>query len=178
MLAEELKNRVGGWISRHSERFLTVPQRGTLQIRGLGLTKIPLIFFVAPSVVEATDERCEIVIPLSWRTRNHLKCMYFGALAVGADVAGGLIAWRLIESTGNQLNLIFQDFHAEFLKRAEGDVHFACEDGVAIREMVDRALATGERVNHPVVVLARVPSRTGDEPVARFTLTLSLKRKK
>lgn len=154
--------------------------RSTLQVRGLGLTKVPLIFFCAPTVLDLTDDRCEIRIRLNWRTRNHLKCMYFGALAVGADVAGGLIAWRLIESKkdmarGGRVNLIFKDFHAEFLKRAEGDVHFSCEDGPAVREAVARARETGERSSIPVIVTARVPSRLGDEPVAQFTLTLSMK---
>ncbi len=32
-----------------------------------------------------------IRIPLGWRTRNHLGSMYFGALATGADLVGGLL---------------------------------------------------------------------------------------
>lgn len=149
---------------------------GTLKIRALGLTKIPLVFFCSPTVEDITDERCEVRIPLNWRTRNHLNCMYFGALAVGADLAGGLIAWRLIEGKGQKkVNLIFKDMHADFLKRAEGDVHFACEDGAAIKAGVARARESGERESFPVVITARVPSKLGDEPVAQFTLTLSIK---
>ena len=104
--------------------------------------------------------------------------MYFGVLAAGADVAGGLIAMRLIQEEGNLVSLVFKDFQASFLKRAEGDVHFICEDGEAIRKLVQKATESGERENMPVHVVATVPSQSGPEPVAEFTLTLSLKRKK
>jgi hypothetical protein len=64
---------------------------------------------------------------------------------------------------------------AEFLKRADGDVLFKNRDGRRIAEAVERAGATGERVTIPLEVLACVPEKYGDEPVSRFTMTLSLK---
>ena len=73
---------------------------------------------------------------------------------------------RRIQKSGDRASLIFKDFQAEFLRRAEGDVHFTCEDGEAITELLDRVLATGERDHIPVHVVATVPSISGDEPVA------------
>jgi hypothetical protein len=75
------------------------------------------------------------------------------------------------------VKLVFGEIHGEFLKRADGDVLFRCDDGRAATEAVIRADATGERVSLPVRIVATVPKRYGDEPVARFTLGLSLKRK-
>ena len=157
-----------------------VPDRvkETFWLRAFGLLKVRMLLFVSPSVVELNETRCEIKIPLNRRTKNHLNSMYFGVLAAGADCAGGMIAMRMIQQEGDQASLLFKEFHAEFLKRAEGDTHFICEDGAAIREMVKRALLSGERENMPVHVTAKVPSKLGDEPVAKFTLTLSIKRKK
>jgi acyl-coenzyme A thioesterase PaaI-like protein len=149
----------------------------TFLLRAFGFLKIPVLFFVSPTVVEATDEKCVVKVALNRRTKNHLNSMYFGVLAAGADCAGGLIAMRQIQSEGNQVSLIFKDFHAEFLKRAEGDVLFTCEEGIAIRELVQKALRSGERENMPVHVTATVPTKFGNEPVAKFILTLSLKRK-
>jgi len=147
-------------------------------MRALGFLKIPLIFFVSPSVVELTDEKCVVKIRLNYRTKNHLGSMYFGTLATGADIAGGLIAWRLISQNGNRVNLVFKEFHADFLKRPEGDVYFTCTDGVQIKQLVERALASSERENLPVTIIATCPAKLGQEPVAKFTLTLSLKKKK
>ena len=42
---------------------------------------------------------------------------------------------------------------------------------------MEEADRTGERVTLPVEVVATVPSRYGEEPVARFRLDLSMKRK-
>lgn len=151
--------------------------RDTAFIRLFAFFKIPLISFCGPTVLELNERRCVVKIPLNRRTKNHLNSIYFGVLAVGADVAGGLIAMKVIQENGGQVNLVFQDMKAEFLKRAEGDVHFTCEDGAACTDLVKRALETGERVSHPVNIVVTCPSQMGTEPVARFTLTLSLKKR-
>lgn len=138
--------------------------------------KVPALWYVRPRVIDLTDERVVVEIPFSRRTRNHVGSIYFGVLCVGADCAGGLIAMRRIRDTGNRVSLLFKDFHADFLKRAEGPVHFTCADGVQIGELVQKALETGQRQNMPVRVVATVP-RIGEDPVAQFLLTLSLKRR-
>ena len=150
--------------------------RETLKLRAFGLLKIPMLFFVGPVVEEASDEKIVVKIGLNRRTRNHVGSMYFGVLAAGADCACGLLAMRLIdERAGGKVSLIFKDFKAEFLKRAEGDVLFTCTEGVEILDAVKKSQESGERQSLPVNVIATVPSRLGDEPVARFVLTLSLK---
>lgn len=152
--------------------------KDTLGVWAFGWTKIPLLGWVAPRIVEFSETQCVITIPLNWRTKNHLGAMYFGALAAGADAAGGLLAMRLIQKSGQRIQLVFQDFHAEFLKRAEGDVRFEFLDGAAVREFVERVAQSSERMSMPVHVVATVPSSdTPTEPVAKFRLTLSLKNR-
>jgi len=149
----------------------------TLKMRAFTFFKIPLLFYVSPTVEEMNRDRCVVRIPLKRRTKNHLNVMYFGVLCTGADCAGGLMAMRLIRESGRNVSLLFKDFKAEFMKRAEGDVFFTCEDGPAIRALVGKAMASDERVEHPVRVTATVPSKLGPEPVARFELTLTLKKR-
>lgn len=155
-----------------------IPQKiqDTLFVRFFGLTKVPLIFFVSPSVVRLDDQQCIVKIPLNRRTKNHLNSMYFGVLATGADLAGGLVAMKEIADSKKQVALSFKDFHAEFLKRAEGDVHFVCTQIPEIKNFVAQVIASGERMNFPVYIEAIVPSIEA-APVAKFTLTLSLKLK-
>jgi hypothetical protein len=151
--------------------------KATWFIRNFGLTKVPLIFYCRPSVVELTEETTIIKIPYKRRNKNHLKSIYFGVLAVGADIAGGVLAMDLIRKSGRRISLIFKDFKADFLKRPEGDTHFTCNDGVAISKLIEEAIKTGERVNMPLKITATVPKIFGSEPVAEFILTLSLKDK-
>ena len=150
----------------------------TLFIRAWGFLKIPLIYFLRPSILEMTDERMVMKIPLNRRSKNHLNSMYFGALCVGADCAGGMIAMKLIRESGHDISLVFKDFQASFLKRPEADVHFICEVGSEIKKLIDRTVKSGERENLAVPVIATCPSKFGNEPVAQFTLTLSLKKRK
>lgn len=159
-----------------SPRFERLKQ--TFGMRLFGWLKIPLLASVRPSVVELTDTRCVVRIPLRRWTRNHLGSMYFGALAIGADCAGGLLAMDQIKRSGKAVSLVFKTFQATFLKRPESDVYFICEEGAAIRDQVRRALASEERLTEPMHIQAAVKLPDGTfEPVAEFTLELSLKRK-
>lgn len=148
-------------------------------IRAFGLAKIPLLFFARPSVQSLSDDSCQVRLPYAKVNKNHLNSMYFGALCIGADLAGGMIAQRLLDKLpkGKKGALIFKDFQAKFLKRAEGDTVFTCNEGARIRELVEKCMATGERYDIPLPIIATVPSKFGDEPVCEFVLTLSIKIK-
>ena len=135
-----------------------------------------MIWYCRPKVIEHTDEKIEIKIPLRRRTKNHLGSMYFGVLAVGADITGGFLAMDPIQESGRKIALIFKDFKADFLKSPEGDVHFMCNDGAAIKELVDKTANSTERFNYKLNIDAVVPS-ISSEVVAKFELTLSLKDK-
>jgi acyl-coenzyme A thioesterase PaaI-like protein len=149
----------------------------TLSVRALGWWKIPLIAMVWPSVVELEGDRCVIRIPLRRRTRNHLGSMYFGALSIGADIAGGLLAVQLIHEQKAKVSLAFKSFRADFLKRPESDVYFVCEEGARIRALVEKTLASEERHTEPIPLRAEVRPTGGPvEIVAEFVLELSLKR--
>ncbi len=156
--------------------LLSERTRENLSLRWFGLTRIPLLFYVGVRIVEVTPERLVARIPLRRRTKNHLGSMYFGALCIGADVAPGAYAIHLIGQQPVPVAMVFKDFQAEFLKRAEGDVDFICTQGREIAELVAQAAASDERVERQVEVIAIVPA-ISDEPVARFSLTLSLKKR-
>ena len=99
------------------------------------------------------------------------------ALAIGADCAGGLLAMDAIRRSGGGVSLVFKAFQATFLKRPESDVYFICEEGAAIRDQVRRTLESPERITEPMHMQAAVRTPDGGfEPVAEFTLELSLKR--
>jgi acyl-coenzyme A thioesterase PaaI-like protein len=149
--------------------------RETFSLRWFGLTRIPLLFYIGISVAEVSPERMVIRIPLRRRTRNHLGSMYFGVLCAGADCAAGALAMYLIKQKRAHISLVFKNFNAEFLKRAEGNVDFCCTQGTEISELIDQAAASDTRVERKIEIVATVPSLS-NEPVAKFELTLSLKR--
>ena len=121
--------------------------KANLRLKVFALLNIPLIFFCRPRLMALDDDRCVVRIPLRRRTRNHIKSMYFGALAVGADLACGMFALEQARRRGAKVSLLFKDMRGEFLKRAEGHVHFTCAEGAAVRTMLDETMRTGQRVS-------------------------------
>ena len=151
--------------------------KANLYLKFFGFKKIPLLWFCRPKIIHLDSNSVEIKIPLRRRTKNHLGSMYFGALSVGADITGGFLAMLCIQNSKKKVALIFKDFKAEFLKRAEGDVHFQCTQGPDIVNLVEETISSGKRKNMVVYIDALVPSISKDI-VAKFELTLSLKEKK
>ena len=143
-------------------------------LKFFGITKIPLLWYCRPNIIELSSEKVEIKIPLKHRTKNHLGSMYFGALSVGADITGGFLAMPPIQKSKRKIILVFKDFNAKFLRRAESDVHFLCKDGQAVSNLVDKAIETGERQNYQLTITATTP-KISDEIIAEFALTLSIK---
>lgn len=147
------------------------PLRSTLIMRGFGLFKIPLLFACSPRVLELSENVCRVQIPFRKVVKNHLGSVYFGAMAIGADTCVGMLAMDKITESGESISLVFKDFKANFLKRAEGHTIFVCEQGQEISELVLKTIRSGERQHRTILASAQV----NGEAVAEFELTLSLK---
>src|ERR1044072_6057921 len=125
----------------------------TLGVRLWALKNVFLLWLASPTVVGLNERRWVVRIPLNWKTKNHLGSMYFGALCIGADVAGGLIAFHFMQQQQVRLSFVFKDVKGSLLKRPEDDVVFTCEDGASIQETFERAIATGERQEATVHII-------------------------
>ena len=156
-------------------RFLSQKLKMTLFIRYFGLLKVPMIFYCRPSVQDISSKSVVVKIPFLRRNRNHLGSMYLGALCVGADITSALLSLSIIKKSGKKILPIFKDFKADYYKRAEGDVHFVCNQGLKIKSMIEKTISQKSRVNEKIDVFAYVPSKLGEEIVAKFSLTLSIK---
>lgn len=142
-----------------------------------GFFKIPLIGFVRPRLIKLTEKEMVVKIPLRRRTRNHLGSMYFGALSIGADLAGAFQAFQVAEKRKRKISLAFKDFHADFIKRPEADVYFVSHAGKQIENMVDETIKSKERVTEGIRIDAVINYPENPEVVAEFTLGLSVKDK-
>ena len=136
-----------------------------------------MIGYCRPRVVNVSDTEVVLSIPLNRRTRNHVGSMYIGALTVGVDFVTGLTAMTTIKKSKKNIVLIFKDLKSSFLKRAEGETFFTCNHTKEIAAAVKKVVDSKQRVNIEVPIIATVPEKFGDEPVAEFTITLSMKEK-
>ncbi|PSW06551.1 PaaI family thioesterase [Photobacterium lipolyticum] len=149
--------------------------QANIMLKHFSKHQVQLIDYCTPEVLEIDDEHLSLKLPLNQKTQNHLGSMYFGALAIGADIAAGLMAMELASNSGLDVSLAFKSVQGDFHRRPEDDVVFRCNQGKDIREMLEMSNQTGERINKPITVTATCPTKDGTQPVATFTLTLSLK---
>lgn len=140
-----------------------------------GHFKVAMIGYLRPKLITLDDKTIVVRIRLGRRSKNHLNSMYFGALAVGADLAGGLHGFYHAEQAKCKVSLAFKSFQAQFLKRPESDVYFVCTEGETVKSMIDESKKSGERVNKPVNIKAYTHYLTQPDEVADFILELSLK---
>ena len=151
--------------------------KATIYVRLFAIFKVPLFAFTNPSIIEFTDKRVELKIPLGFRTKNHLGVMYFGALNIGGEAAAGVLAFRKIHESGLRIDFLFKDFSGRYLKRADGDVHFICEEADKVVELIQLAASSTERQNAKIHTYAIVPTKHPSDRVAEFELTLSVKKR-
>ena len=144
------------------------------QLYLLGLFKIPIIGHIKPKLLEINEDVVKVKIKLRRRTKNHLNSMYFGSLAIGADIAGGIHTFYFSEKNSVKFSFSFKSMKAEFLKRAESDVTFICEEGATIQKMINASIGSGERQNETVTVKAYNET---NEIVALFEMGVSIKVK-
>jgi hypothetical protein len=155
----------------------------TAMIRFYGVTLNPLVAIVSPTILEMNDHKTVLKVPLNYITRNHLNTMYFGALNIGAELGIAALAFKLTREfalrspTGEKIDFIFKDFKAQYFKRAEGDVHFICEENQIVIDQIKEAEHSSERITRALKAYAVVPSRDPLEKIAEFDLTLSVRRR-
>jgi acyl-coenzyme A thioesterase PaaI-like protein len=165
---------LGCRLQQNSMKLLT---RFKFFLWGFGRFKVPMIGILKPRIISLDDKTIVIKLPLTRKSKNHLNSMYFGALAVGADVAGGLHGFYHAKKSHVSISLAFKSFQAQFLRRPESDVFFVSHMGNEVKEMVLQSQQSGERVNQLIQITAYVNYPAQAEEVAKFTLELSLKVK-
>ena len=144
----------------------------TFLVNAYSAFRIPLLGFITPKIVEfaapcACAWDCEPAI---------IGVMYFGALAMGAELSIALNVVQELYHSSKKIDFIFKDFQCEFLKRADGHVHFICDEAAAVRDFLLEAAQGTERHNKTFSGYAIVPARS-QEPIIKYKLTLSVKRR-
>lgn len=140
----------------------------------LGNFKIPMIAYVRPKLIHLDEKVTIVQVKLRRRTKNHLKSMYFGALAVGADVTAGLHAFYFAELSDAKISFAFKAVKVEFLKRPTSHVRFISKEGERVQKTFEKALETKQRVNEWIHVEVQ---NEENEVVAIFDMQISVKVK-
>lgn len=138
----------------------------------LGFVKIPMIRYTRPKLLMIDNNSVRVKIKLRRRTKNHLNSMYFGALSVGADIAGGIQVFYFSKKMDRKVSFAFKGMNAQFLKRAESDIIFESNEGRKIQLAMEKSLQDKARINDSIMVEAK---NDQGEVVATFEMIVSVR---
>lgn len=144
-------------------------------VRLFSVVKVPLLALARPTIIELTDKRAVVKLPLNWLTKNHVSSMYFGALAMGAELSIAAQVLHRIRHDKIKLNFIFKSYRADFLKRADADVYFCCDQVAEINVLIEKALGQDERIDGTFSGIA-VSKKDESVKFMSYEINISLKK--
>jgi hypothetical protein len=136
--------------------------------------KLPSAFFSGIRVSNATETSCALSIPFKWFTKNPFKSTYFACLAMAAEASTGLLAMLYSYKNDPPVSMLVVNMEAAYFKKATGITVFTCEDGIAIKQAVEHAVASKEAVT---LRTRSVGKNEKGETIAEFFISWSFKVK-
>ncbi|MDX1666933.1 MAG: DUF4442 domain-containing protein [Saprospiraceae bacterium] len=147
--------------------------RSPWKMRLYFLKNLPSAFFWGMKVNSLSPGHCSVHLPYGWRTQNPFRSIYFAAQLGAAELSTGLLASLAIRGRG-PVSMLVTGIESDFVKKADSLTTFTCNQGEAIIQAVDAALATGQPQQITVVSVGTKPD---GQVVSRTQVTWSFKAK-
>ncbi|HSU29282.1 MAG TPA: DUF4442 domain-containing protein [Chitinophagaceae bacterium] len=145
-----------------------------MKFRMFLFSRLPSAYFAGVRVKEADENHCVVTVPYKWFSKNPFRSTYFACLSMAAEMSTGVLALAQVYKRNPAVSMLVVKVESEYFKKATGRTRFVCEDGLAIRKMVEESIASGEGR----VLRARSEGRNEKgEMVAEFYITWSFKAK-
>src|SRR5438034_9867398 len=143
-----------------------------LKFRMFLLTKLPSAYFSGLRLQHIEENQCIVSVPYKWFSKNPFRSTYFACLAMAAEMSTGILSMAHVYYRKPSVSMLVTGLEAKYFKKARGRTLFTCEDGVKIKEVVDKAVTTGEAQSFRAKSVGK--NETG-ELVAEFFITWSFK---
>lgn len=137
-------------------------------------TKLPAAFFVGLRLVLLNEQQCVVKIKHTWFNKNPFNSMYFAAEAMAAEMASGLLAFGHSYKKRPAISMLVVKMEIDFIKKATGTILFTCEEGEAIKQVIDSCLQSNKG---ETITIKSIGTNENKEVVANFSITWSFKAK-
>lgn len=154
-------------------KFLQLVQH-PVKFRMFLFWKLPSAFFSGVRVQYADEEKCTVTVPFKWFSQNPFKSIYFACLSMAAEMTTGVLGLAHIHKRKPAVSMLVVNIRGDFMKKATGITRFTCNDGAAIKQAVETAIATGEG---KTITAKSTGLNEQGETVAVFEVTWSFKAK-
>jgi hypothetical protein len=156
-----------------SEKFLQLIQ-SPLKFRFFLLSKLPSAYFSGVRVKDISYERATVTVPYKWFSQNPFRSLYFACQAMAAEMSTGLLAMLHVYGRKPAVSMLVIKIEGEFLKKGVSVVSFVCNDGEAMEQAIEEAVATGDSVQFTA---RSIGTNEKSEVVSEFRITWSFKVK-
>lgn len=136
--------------------------------------KLPAAFFAGLRIHYFDTEKCVVRIKYSWFSMNPFKSVYFAVEAMAAEMCSGMLAFGQVFQRQPKVSMLVVKMEVDFVKKATGVILFSCEDGLAIQNAIEEAIATNQA---KTIVCKSIGRNEASEVVATFNFTWSFKAK-
>lgn len=138
------------------------------------LRKLPAAFFSGVRVREMDEHHCVVTVPFKWLTQNPFRSTYFASLSMAAEMSTGALGLAHIYKRQPPVSMLVVKVESNYFKKAVGRTKFTCNDGMALKATIEKAISSGEAQSFT----ARSSGINKDgETVAEFLVTWSFKRR-
>ena len=148
--------------------------RNPVKFRMFLARKLPAAWFSGLRVVAVSEARSSVTVPYKWFTKNPFRSTYFACLSMAAEMSTGILAMANLYRRSPKVSMLVIAVEGKFYKKATGLIRFDCEEGLQIREAIERsvALATPQTIR----ILSSGYNNAG-ELVSEFWITWSFRAK-
>jgi hypothetical protein len=136
--------------------------------------KLPAAFFSGVRIREIDEQHCATTVPYKWFSQNPFRSTYFACLAMAAEMSSGSLAMVHVSAQSTKVSSLVVKFEASYFKKATGRTRFVCNDGMALRAAIEKAIATGEP---QAFTTTAIGTNKDGEKVAECLITWSFKAK-
>ncbi|MEO1514966.1 MAG: DUF4442 domain-containing protein [Bacteroidota bacterium] len=147
--------------------------KSPMKMRLFYLQRLPTLWWWGVTVVDCSPYSVQVKLPYGWRTQNPFQSIYFAAQLGAAELSTGIIGMLATLGRG-RISMLVTKIESEFVKKANTDTIFRCDDGQKIIDAVQEALDTGEG---RIVRSMSVGTQQSGEVVSRVYVTWSFKKK-
>lgn len=137
-------------------------------------SKLPSAYFSGVRVKSINENKCEVIVPYKWFSQNPFKSTYFACLAMAGEMSTGLLGLIHVYKRVPTVSMLVIKLEANYFKKATGVTTFICNDGLAISNTIEAAIASREG---QAITAKSVGVNDAGEIVAEFFITWSFKAK-
>lgn len=148
--------------------------RHPLKFRMFLLSRLPNAFFAGLRIKDLDETVCRVSVPYKWFTKNPFRSTYFACLSMAAEMSTGALCLVHLHGRRPPVSMLVVKTEAEYFKKAAGKTIFTCEEGLMIKETIERAV---ERAEARTFRARSIGKNAEGLIVAEFFITWSFKVK-